>query len=49
MPYVTEEDKNTVSAPMKEMLTKLIQEDSGDSAIKSEDEMPSKKSRLSGT
>ncbi|XP_020286493.1 zinc finger BED domain-containing protein 1-like isoform X2 [Pseudomyrmex gracilis] len=49
LPYVTEEDKAVVSAPMKEMLTKLIQEESGDPGIKSEDEtVPSKKSRLSG-
>ncbi|XP_012528947.1 zinc finger BED domain-containing protein 1 [Monomorium pharaonis] len=49
MPYVTEEDKNIVSTPIKEMLTKLIQEESGDISIKSEDEaVPSKKTRVSG-
>ena len=49
LPYDTEEDKNSVSVPIKEMLTKLIQEDSGDSVLKIEDETPSKKSKLSGT
>ncbi|XP_077276766.1 E3 SUMO-protein ligase ZBED1 isoform X1 [Temnothorax americanus] len=49
MPYVTEEDKSVVSTPIKEMLTKLIQEESGDVPIKIEDEaVPSKKSRVSG-
>ncbi|XP_018403696.1 PREDICTED: zinc finger BED domain-containing protein 1 [Cyphomyrmex costatus] len=49
MPYVTEEDKNVVSTPIKEMLTKLIQEESGDVLIKTEDEaVPSKKTRVSG-
>jgi hypothetical protein len=48
MPYVTEEDKNIVSVPIKEMLTKLISEECGNVTIKNEDEIPSKKSRLSG-
>lgn len=50
MPYVTEEDKSVVSTPIKEMLTKLIQEESGDGiSIKTEDEAaPSKKARVSG-
>lgn len=49
MPYATEEDKNLVAAPIKEMLTKLIQEESGDNVtLKTEDEPTSKKSRLSG-
>lgn len=49
MPYVTEEDKNVVSTPIKEMLMKLIQEESGDISIKSEDEaVPSKKTKVSG-
>lgn len=49
MPYVTEEDKSVVSTPIKEMLTKLIQEESGDVSIKTEDEaVPSKKTRVSG-
>lgn len=49
MPYVTEEDKNIVSTPIKEMLTKLIQEESGDITIKAEnEEIPSKKARVSG-
>lgn len=49
-PYVTEEDKNIVSSPIKEMLTKLIQEESGDNiSIKTEDEtVQSKKTRVSG-
>lgn len=49
-PYVTEEDKNIVSSPIKEMLTKLIQEESGDTiSIKTEDEtVQSKKTRVSG-
>lgn len=39
LPYVTEEDKSVVSSPIKEMLTKLIQEESGDNiSIKTEDE-----------
>ncbi|XP_011644063.1 zinc finger BED domain-containing protein 1-like isoform X2 [Pogonomyrmex barbatus] len=50
MPYVTDEDKNVVSAPIKEMLTKLIQEESGDISIKTEDEgaVQNKKARISG-
>lgn len=49
MPYVTEEEKNVVSAPIKEMLTKLIQEETGDVSVKSEDEaVPSKKTKVSG-
>lgn len=49
LPYATEEDKNLVAAPIKEMLTKLIQEESGDTTnIKVEEEPPNKKSRLSG-
>lgn len=49
MPYVTEEDKSVVSTPIKEMLTNLIQEESGDVSIKIEDEaVPSKKARVSG-
>jgi len=49
MPYVTEEDKSVVSTPIKEMLTKLIQEESGDISIKTEDEAaPNKKARVSG-
>ncbi|KAL6447372.1 hypothetical protein ACFW04_001530 [Cataglyphis niger] len=50
LPYVTEEDKSVVSSPIKEMLTKLIQEESGDNiSIKTEDEtVQSKKTRLSG-
>ncbi|KAL0125543.1 hypothetical protein PUN28_004570 [Cardiocondyla obscurior] len=48
MPYVTEEDKSIVSTPIKEMLTKLIQEESGEVSVKIEDETPSKKARLSG-
>ncbi|XP_066599630.1 E3 SUMO-protein ligase ZBED1-like isoform X2 [Prorops nasuta] len=49
LPYATEEDKNLVAAPIKEMLTKLIQEDSGSvSDIKTEEEPTTKKSRLSG-
>lgn len=49
MPYVTEEDKNAVNPPIKEMLIKLIQEESGDISIKTEDEaVPSKKARVSG-
>ncbi|XP_076296824.1 E3 SUMO-protein ligase ZBED1 isoform X2 [Lasioglossum baleicum] len=49
LPYATEEDKNLVASPIKEMLKKLILEESGDSAtIKLEEEPPNKKSRLSG-
>jgi len=50
MPYVTEEDKNVVSAPIKEMLTKVIQEESGDVSVKTEDEgtQSSKRARISG-
>ncbi|KAM0731633.1 E3 SUMO-protein ligase ZBED1 [Formica fusca] len=50
LPYVTEEDKSVVSSPIKEMLTKLIQEESGDNiSIKTEDEtVQSKKTRVSG-
>lgn len=49
MPYVTEEDKSVVSPSIKEMLIKLIQEESGDVSIKTEDEaIPSKKTRVSG-
>jgi len=49
MPYVTEEDKSVVSTPIKEMLTKLIHEESGDISIKTEDEAaPSKRARVSG-
>ncbi|KZC14087.1 PREDICTED: zinc finger BED domain-containing protein 1-like [Dufourea novaeangliae] len=50
LPYATEEDKNLVATPIKDMLTKLIQEESGDTTttIKIEDEPPNKKSRLSG-
>lgn len=49
MPYVTEEDKSVVSTPIKEMLIKLIQEESGDISVKIEDEaVPSKKTRVSG-
>lgn len=49
LPYATEEDKNSVATDIKEMLTKLIHEESGDNTIiKNEDEPPSKKSRLSG-
>ena len=49
MPYVTEEDKSVVSTPIKERLTKLIQEESGDVSIKNEDEaVPSKKTKVSG-
>lgn len=48
MPYVTEEDKSTVGVPIKDMLTKLIQEESGNGSIKTEDEPTNKKSRLSG-
>ncbi|XP_072756638.1 E3 SUMO-protein ligase ZBED1 [Anoplolepis gracilipes] len=50
LPYITEEDKNIVSSPIKEMLTKLIQEESGDNiSIKTEDEtVQSKKPRVSG-
>lgn len=49
MPYVTEEDKSVVSTPIKRMLTKLIQEESGDVSIKTEDEaVPSKKTKVSG-
>lgn len=47
LPYATEEDKSLVATPIKEMLTKLIQAESGDS-IKVEEEPTSKKSRLSG-
>lgn len=49
LPYATEEDKNLVATPIKEMLTKLIQEESGDNTnIKIEEEAPNKKIRLSG-
>lgn len=48
MPYVTEEDKNIVSAPIKEMLTKLIQEESEDISIKTEDETVQSKKPRSG-
>ncbi|XP_011865113.1 PREDICTED: zinc finger BED domain-containing protein 1 isoform X2 [Vollenhovia emeryi] len=49
MPYVTEEDKSVVSTPIKQMLTELIQEESGDITLKIEnEEVPSKKSKVSG-
>jgi len=48
MPYVTEEDKNIVDVPIKEMLIKLISEECDNVTIKSEDEISNKKSRLSG-
>lgn len=49
LPYATEEDKNSVATDIKEMLTKLIQEESGDNiSIKVEEEPLNKKSRVSG-
>lgn len=49
LPYATDEDKNIVATPIKEMLTKLIQEESGDTTnIKVEEDPPNKKNRLSG-
>ncbi|XP_015600521.1 zinc finger BED domain-containing protein 1 [Cephus cinctus] len=49
LPYATEEDKNMVAAPIKEMLTKLIEEEGADNdEIKIEEGPPSKKSRMSG-
>lgn len=49
LPYATDEDKKLIAKSIKEMLTKLIQEESGDNdCIKIEDEPPSKKNRLSG-
>ncbi|KOX68204.1 Zinc finger BED domain-containing protein 1 [Melipona quadrifasciata] len=49
LPYATEEDKNSVATDIKEMLTKLIQEESGDNInIKVEEEPLTKKSRVSG-
>lgn len=50
LPYATDEEKKIIAKSINEMLTKLIQEESGDDdSIKIEDEVPSKKSRLSGT
>ncbi|XP_012260443.2 E3 SUMO-protein ligase ZBED1-like [Athalia rosae] len=48
LPYATEEDKNMVAGPIKEMLTKLIEEEGGEPIAKIEEEPTSKKSRLSG-
>ncbi|XP_015516469.1 E3 SUMO-protein ligase ZBED1 isoform X1 [Neodiprion pinetum] len=48
LPYATEEDKNMVAGPIKEMLTKLIEEEGGEQSTKIEDEPSSKKNRLSG-
>ncbi|XP_068972598.1 E3 SUMO-protein ligase ZBED1-like [Bombus flavifrons] len=49
LPYATEEDKNSVATDIKEMLTKLIQEESGDNInMKVEEEPLTKKSRVSG-
>ncbi|XP_046734918.1 E3 SUMO-protein ligase ZBED1 isoform X2 [Diprion similis] len=48
LPYATEEDKNMVAGPIKEMLTKLIEEEGGEQSTKIEEEPSSKKNRLSG-
>lgn len=46
LPYATDEDKTLVSAPIKDMLTKLIEEEGGNRIIKTDD-IPDKKRRMS--
>jgi hypothetical protein len=48
VPYATDEDKKMVATPIKEMLTRLIEEEEDNVEVKNEDESPTKKGRLSG-